>query len=477
MHLFSHNSSRRLCSLALACTILVTPALAVPQTDPEMSTTSVLQTSYTSYQESVRQHYTAELALAGYSYEETVFLLDTLPSYRLPVLLRYSYSPAIAEYVRQSHFTDTKLERYLSYGSKQTGLTPAEVVTQVNIGLDRTFYTSVQMSKEPESLTVLVNKYNYLSSKFVPQLVSMGSRYTAYSGASMHPEAYEWFVKMADAAAAEGLWLRSVSAYRSYSYQNTLYTRYVSNNGQTLADTFSARPGYSEHQTGLAVDINVASTSAHFENTPQYRWLSENAWKYGFILRYPQGKEHITGFRFEPWHYRYVGLDAAKAIHESGLTWEEYLMGPPVAEQILSETPAEPLHPEKESEEILIIVPDETAVQIPADDTLPPEENPVSIPNQADMQLPSDDSPMEEEDQTSLPSETDTQIPADDALTADETPVSIPNQPVVQLPSDDSLIEEEDQLILPTETGTHIQHSQAVSGQYPTWSGVSIPRY
>ena len=455
MLLFPPIPSRRLCSLALVCTVLATPALAAQQTNPGMGVTPALQTSYTSYQESVRQHYAAELALAGYSYEETVFLLDTLPSYRFPVLLRYSYSPAIAEYVRQPHFTDTKLERYLSYGSKQTTLTPAEVVTQVNIGLDRTFYTSVQMSKEPDSLTVLVNKYHYLSSKFVPKLVSMGSRYTAYSGASMHPEAYEWFVRMVDDAAVEGLWLHSVSAYRSYSYQNTLYTRYVSNNGKKLADTFSARAGYSEHQTGLAVDINVASTSAHFENTPQYHWLSENAWKYGFILRYPQDKEHITGFRFEPWHYRYVGQEAAKAIRESGLTWEEYLMGPPVTENALS--PDAPVD-----------VPEE----VPASE----KETPVTIPPESDTQLPAHDSLTEEESLPNLPDEPDAQLPPDEILIEEQDQAAFPTKPDAQFPADESLNIEEEQIILPIQPDTQQNYSHAVSGQYPTWPGVSIPR-
>ena len=90
-------------------------------------------------------------------------------------------------------------------------------------------------------------------------------------------------------------------------------------------DTFSARPGHSEHQTGLALDINVASSSAHFENTPAFAWLKEHCAQYGFILRYDQGKEDITGYRFEPWHYRYVGVETAQAVMEQGLAYEEYL--------------------------------------------------------------------------------------------------------------------------------------------------------
>ena len=90
------------------------------------------------------------------------------------------------------------------------------------------------------------------------------------------------------------------------------------------ADTYSARAGSSEHQTGLAVDINTASSRANFQNTKEYKWLINNSYKYGFIERYPKGKTNITGYKYEPWHYRYVGIEAASIIHEKGITFEEY---------------------------------------------------------------------------------------------------------------------------------------------------------
>ena len=133
------------------------------------------------------------------------------------------------------------------------------------------------------------------------------------------------FRAMADAAKADGISLRSVSAYRSYETQTGLYNRYVSIDGKANAERYSARPGYSEHQTGLALDINTASISAHFENTVEYAWLQENCAKFGFMLRYPQDKESITGYRYEPWHYRYVGVETAQALRESGQCLEEYL--------------------------------------------------------------------------------------------------------------------------------------------------------
>ena len=129
---------------------------------------------------------------------------------------------------------------------------------------------------------------------------------------------------MADQARTEGIRLWNVSSYRSYGTQERVYDRYVSQDGQSLADTYSARPGSSEHQTGLARDINTASVQAHFENTPTYAWLVEHCAEYGFILRYPEGKERITGYRFEPWHYRYVGVEAANYMKDNELSLEEF---------------------------------------------------------------------------------------------------------------------------------------------------------
>ena len=215
------------------------------------------------------------------------------------------------------------LDRYLAYGALWPELSPEDVVTRVNIGLDGTFYGDVSQAEEPESLSVLVNKYHPLPDGYVPRLHSLPARY-APSGGSLAPAAAAAFMRMADAAREDGITLYSVSAYRSYSYQDSLYRRYTAQDG-VEADTYSARPGFSEHQTGLALDINTASRSAHFETTATYRWLIENCWRYGFILRYPEGREDITGFCFEPWHYRFVGRTLALQVRESGLTYDEFL--------------------------------------------------------------------------------------------------------------------------------------------------------
>lgn len=129
--------------------------------------------------------------------------------------------------------------------------------------------------------------------------------------------------EMINGAKTEGINLFMKSGFRSYSTQETLYNNYVARDGVAEADRYSARPGHSEHQTGLAFDLNSLEQS--FGETKEGKWLEENCWKYGFIIRYPKNKESITGYMYEPWHVRYLGKDLAKKVYESGLCLEEYL--------------------------------------------------------------------------------------------------------------------------------------------------------
>ena len=144
------------------------------------------------------------------------------------------------------------------------------------------------------------------------------------------PVAQKAVDEMIQAAKKQNIRLTAFSGYRSYAYQETLYTNYVARDGQEEADRYSARPGHSEHQTGLAFDIGEVGkedlwlTDA-FGETAAGKWLVDNAHEYGFILRYPKGKEHITGFMYESWHFRYVGKDVAAKIKKQNVTLEEYL--------------------------------------------------------------------------------------------------------------------------------------------------------
>lgn len=142
-------------------------------------------------------------------------------------------------------------------------------------------------------------------------------------------EARQAFEKMKADAANEGIYLNAFSTYRSYWSQNRLYWNYVSNFGQDPTDTFSAKPGFSEHQTGLAFDIGGVDRSLwaeeDFKYTDEAKWLKDNSYKYGFILRYPEGKEWKTGYMHESWHFRYIGVEHSKNFKDNDLTLEEYL--------------------------------------------------------------------------------------------------------------------------------------------------------
>jgi len=221
------------------------------------------------------------------------------------------------------YYIDANIDRYLNYLNENPNKNIDEVIRCVNSNIDYEFYTNVTATDMTEGHLILVNKYTKLDKNYIPNLVTMSNVYS-YGNMQMEKTAYEYFKKMVDSAKDDGIKLYNISSYRSYDTQNYLYNNYVNSDGKKAADTFSARAGYSEHQTGLATDINTANSSDHFENTKEYKWLINNSYKYGFILRYPQGKEYITGYKFEPWHYRYVGLEVAKYIKEHNITFEEY---------------------------------------------------------------------------------------------------------------------------------------------------------
>ncbi len=231
---------------------------------------------------------------------------------------------SVATYLaKEDYYIAANLDRYLSYLNLNPDMAYDEVIRCINANLDYDFYTNVVSADLTKETLILVNKYTKLEANYVPDLVSMESGYTS-KNAQMNETAYIHFKEMVDAALSDGITLYNVSAYRSYNTQATLYQNYVNRDGTLAADTYSARPGYSEHQTGLATDINTASSSDHFENTKEYAWLINNSYLYGFILRYPEGKEYLTGYKYEPWHYRYVGSTVAKYIHDYDITYEEY---------------------------------------------------------------------------------------------------------------------------------------------------------
>lgn len=185
---------------------------------------------------------------------------------------------------------------------------------------------------EPGSLWMIANKQHALPGDYVPADLQVPDvRLRLGSGAEQmqfRGVAAGDLKKMFDAAAKDGITLVFGSGYRSYALQKQFYDSYVAKDGQAAADRYSARPGTSEHQTGLAFDATTTAGTCHletcFEGTSEGKWLAGHAHQYGFTLRYKNGKESVTGYQYEPWHFRYVGRELATELQKSNQTMEEF---------------------------------------------------------------------------------------------------------------------------------------------------------
>lgn len=178
--------------------------------------------------------------------------------------------------------------------------------------------------QKPYKYDVLVNKKNKLPDNYVPADLNLISKEYSDSKQHLRNIAQINFEKMAKDIEKEGLKIIAVSTYRDSEYQDKLFNNYVQEKGLEYASMCSAKKGFSEHQTGLAVDIASSNLDYdNFDKTEEFKWVKNHAHKYGFILRYPKDKVNITGYKYEPWHYRYVG-DIAPYIYLNNLTLEEF---------------------------------------------------------------------------------------------------------------------------------------------------------
>lgn len=198
--------------------------------------------------------------------------------------------------VKDSSSNTTTIKRKVIIKEKSSKVTKEEPIIEQKDGL--TYVNGI----------LLVNKKYGLPKDYDP---------------NVNKEALSALKQMQADASAIGLDLSLISGYRSYSRQEQIYNNYVKEDGKEKANTYSAKPGYSEHQTGLAFDVGQLKNS--FKNTPSGKWLAQNAHLYGFIIRYPEGKSSITGYIYEPWHIRYLGIEIATKVKESNLSLEEYL--------------------------------------------------------------------------------------------------------------------------------------------------------
>lgn len=258
-------------------------------------------------------------------------------------------------------------------------------INKEEVQMTETFTPATEMDLDPNSITVYVNKEYNLPKDFVPddlRVVNIPFDIPSYSDRKlMRKEAAEAIEKLFDAASANGYTLYGISGYRSYSRQKEIFLNNLITKGKTHTLRYSAAPGTSEHQTGLAMDLSSESVDLElvtdFANCPEGKWLAEHAHEYGFIIRYPKDKEDITGYAYEPWHIRYVGKDLANYLYNNGLTLDEYY----------HYVPSEGFDYEKKYADLLNYKPTPTPTPKPKPTPTPtpvPEENP-------DDGIPSDD--------------------------------------------------------------------------------------
>lgn len=222
-------------------------------------------------------------------------------------------------------------ERYIRYYEKNKSLTYEEIIIQVNIGLDYGFYNYIKKADTKKDILILVNKYLKLDENYVPNDLEEINQKNFISGNKdrklLKKEARLAFERLSNDSIKNNTPVYGQSGYRSFATQKSIYGKALKEKGQS-ADTDTARPGHSEHQTGLTIDVSSTKKGnmLNFENTDSFKWMKENAYKYGFILRYPKGKENIHGYTYEAWHYRYVGIKVARDIHDNynNLTFDEY---------------------------------------------------------------------------------------------------------------------------------------------------------
>ena len=273
----------------------------------------------------------------GYKNKDINTFYEKVPK-SIDVITSNKYDKNIINYISLDYFKEENLDRYIKYDFIDTKsvydttilkekYNYEDTVTFVNAYLDKDYYSNdIPLSKDKASkLDVIVNKYYKLDKDYEPEDLTVINSKFASGTQKLRKEAADKFEEMASDMLKENLKIYAGSTYRSYSYQEGLYNRYVKKDGFKEAETYSARAGYSEHQLGLAVDIVNGKWNYLSEGDKEYTWLINNSYKYGFILRYPHESEYITGYVFEDWHFRYLGIDLATKVYESKLTYDEYL--------------------------------------------------------------------------------------------------------------------------------------------------------
>lgn len=282
---------------------------------------------YQEYQ--YQQTYEYKLITLGYALEDAKILEKKLSSKDLEFILSKRKDNIFSNLVKEKYFITKNFNDYYDYylANKKEDIT--KIVSIINSKVNQEYYSLNLKTDMSKGEAIIVNKYYALSKDYIPNdlvKVPMDYAWGDYGSIICRKVAYDAFLNMWQEAHNEGYYLMISSAFRTYQEQETVFNNYKDSYGEDYALSIAAKPGYSEHQTGLALDIFTKTNNNRktFKDSDAAKWLANNAYKFGFILRYPQDKVDLTGYDYESWHFRYVGKDIAKYIQENKITFEEY---------------------------------------------------------------------------------------------------------------------------------------------------------
>lgn len=272
-----------------------------------------------------KQSYDYKLLLVGYKEDEVKTIKDKLNNGEIDNLMELKYDKNIVKFMNEKYFIYKNLSKYLEYKKDNKLESYTNIVTIINTEANIDWFDNTKETDISKKELMLVNRLYGLSKDYEPDdIIDVPSQY-AYTGVKISNSIMDNIVALIDAASDEGYTFVLADGYRSYSEQESIFERYKNAYGYSEADRIAARAGHSEYQTGISFTIvPLYKEYDKPKESLEYKWLSDNAYRYGFIFRFPEDKTDITGFEASTWRLRYVGSEAANIIKSENICFEEY---------------------------------------------------------------------------------------------------------------------------------------------------------
>ena len=272
-----------------------------------------------------KQSYDYKLSLVGYKEDEVKTIKDKLNNGEIDNLMELKYDKNIDKFMNEKYFIYKNLSKYLEYKKDNKLESYTNIVTIINTEANIDWFDNTKETDISKKELMLVNRLYGLSKDYEPDdIIDVPSQY-AYTGVKISNSIMDNIVALIDAASDEGYTFVLADGYRSYSEQESIFERYKNAYGYSEADRIAARAGHSEYQTGISFTIvPLYKEYDKPKESLEYKWLSDNAYRYGFIFRFPEDKTDITGFEASTWRLRYVGSEAANIIKSENICFEEY---------------------------------------------------------------------------------------------------------------------------------------------------------